>query len=94
MCLDLGHLNIALNKRLVNTELAFIDRMGTKINLVHVHDNDGELDQHKTLGAGTLRYHSIIPKLKQTGVQDWVIETHNLEDARVTRQILNEHGIT
>jgi sugar phosphate isomerase/epimerase len=49
--LDLGHLKVTANLLKFNAN-NFIENLKNKIFLVHIHENDGELDEHKCIKKG------------------------------------------
>ena len=50
VCLDIGHCHC--NSR--ETPIEWVERLGTRIGWVHLHNNHGESDEHLTLGEGTI----------------------------------------
>ena len=73
-CLDIGHANTTgQTEELIK---AFKDRL---LN-VHIHDNNGEMDEHLTLGEGNIDFKKIIGCLKgYTG--NYVIESKSYPSA-------------
>ena len=73
-CLDIGHANTTgQTEELIK---AFRDRL---IN-VHIHDNNGEMDEHLTLGEGQIDFKGIIDNLKgYTG--NFIIESRSYPSA-------------
>ena len=73
-CLDIGHANtIGQIDELIKT---FRDRL---VN-VHIHDNNGEMDEHLTLGEGNIDFKRIIESLKgYTG--NFIIESKSFPSA-------------
>jgi sugar phosphate isomerase/epimerase len=60
--LDVGHANMA-GISLRDTVL----RLGQRLQLVHVHDNDGSADQHLPVGRGTVDWLGLVEALVQIG---------------------------
>ncbi len=58
--LDIGHANIR-----PNNPIDFIKELHPKIKHVHLHDNDGEKDQHLPMGAGIIEWDELIRELKK-----------------------------
>jgi len=73
-CLDIGHANTTSQiDELIKT---FRDRL---VN-VHIHDNNGEMDEHLTLGEGNIDFKRIIESLKgYTG--NFIIESKSFPSA-------------
>ncbi len=59
-CLDIGHMNIhAINP--ADT----IRALGDRIELLHVHDNNGVTDQHNPIGMGIIDWQDVASALKE-----------------------------
>ena len=73
-CLDIGHANTTGQiDELIKT---FRDRL---VN-VHIHDNNGEMDEHLTLGEGNIDFKRVIESLKgYTG--NFIIESKSFPSA-------------
>ncbi len=67
MLLDIGHLNIAINKRLIDrADLnEYIAALPLPVIELHVHDNNGEDDSHLPLGRGNMDYQAVFNALKE-----------------------------
>ncbi len=71
--LDLGHLHIAVHTRNVAPSVeAFVAALTLPIWEIHVHDNDGQRDQHRPLGRGTLDIDAMAEALKAHGFDGYV----------------------
>jgi sugar phosphate isomerase/epimerase len=71
--LDLGHLHIALRARDVAPSAeAFVAALPLPIWEIHVHDNDGQRDQHRPLGWGTLDIDAMAGALQAHGFDGYV----------------------
>ncbi len=55
LCLDLGHVNVWATAPHVD----WIQKMGSRLAHVHLHDNNGEEDQHGCVGSGTIDFAAI-----------------------------------
>jgi sugar phosphate isomerase/epimerase len=66
MLLDTGHLNMFLNGD-AGAIAAYLDALPLPVLDLHVHDNDGEGDQHLALGDGTLPYADLFSALRARG---------------------------
>jgi sugar phosphate isomerase/epimerase len=71
--LDLGHLHIALGAGVVAPSAeAFVAALPLPIWEIHVHDNDGQRDQHRPLGQGTLDIDAMAGALQAHGFDGYV----------------------
>ena len=72
-CLDTGHMN-----RLRQDPRRVITILGSRIKALHIHDNAGELDQHKAPYTGTIDWKAFYLSLKKIGYTgDLSFETFN-----------------
>ncbi len=72
---DIGHANTFTDPSI------FIDQLGEYIVNVHIHDNNGERDEHKVVGDGNINFKLILNKLKRLRYNGpMVIEVHSLRD--------------
>ena len=72
-CLDVGHMN-----RLRQDPRRCIPILGKRIKALHIHDNAGELDQHKAPYTGTVDWKAFYTSLKNIGYDgDLSFETFN-----------------
>ncbi|MBS7655716.1 sugar phosphate isomerase/epimerase [Candidatus Bathyarchaeota archaeon] len=73
--LDIGHANTFSNP------IEFIKNINHKIINIHIHDNNGDKDEHLPLGKGKINFKEILASLKEV---DWsgslIIEAHNPND--------------
>jgi len=67
MTLDIGHSHIKNE-----TEL-FLKKLRDRIRSVHLHDNNGDVDTHLALGAGTLDWKRTIKTLVESGFDGKII---------------------
>ncbi|MEI6845462.1 MAG: TIM barrel protein [Candidatus Firestonebacteria bacterium] len=68
MLLDLGHMNIAVKKGLIDRKdlKTYIASLPLPIIELHVHDNKGEEDSHLPLGRGNMDYAEVFKLLKDS----------------------------
>lgn len=59
VCLDVGHANVYSEIPLEK----WIERLGTRIRHVHLHDNNGHQDQHAALGTGSVNVAKVLETL-------------------------------
>lgn len=66
VCMDVGHTNTAV--RYGNPSVGSVIRMlGKRIEILHLHDNDGISDQHKLPFSGTIDWNDIFDALDEIG---------------------------
>ncbi len=71
LCFDLGHAHVAKKLREFEGARRWIAN-------VHVHDNSGLVDEHLTLGEGTLPWQRVVKKLLAKGYREtFVIESRS-----------------
>lgn len=72
-CLDIGHAHCNSNTPVVK----WIEKLGSRIKYVHLHDNDGSGDQHLALGDGTIPLKDVCAALNEFAPDSiWAIESH------------------
>jgi sugar phosphate isomerase/epimerase len=81
ICFDLGHANIS------GCIDGFMELSGHFRN-VHLHDNHGKYDEHLVLGGGNAPVEKIVKSLSDSYSGNWVIESNNLPEGVVSKQIL------
>lgn len=69
-CLDSGHTHTVASMG-QPTVPEFIRLFGSRIRLVHLHDNDGLLDQHLIPGQGTINWPEVFDALEEIGYQGY-----------------------
>ena len=74
VCFDVGHANTT------GQIDAMIDTFGDRIANIHIHDNNGEKDEHLTIGDGNIDYVDVFSKLSSYQ-GNFVIEARDLESA-------------
>ncbi len=87
-CLDIGHMNLH------RQDLArFIPILGKRIKCLHIHDNAGEMDQHKAPYTGTVDWKAFYTALREIGYDgDLSFETFN--QVRLKEEELVEPWLT
>ncbi len=58
-CLDTGHFNVFARTTLTE----WLDRLGGYLGQLHLHDNDGSLDQHLPIGEGNFPFAALMSSL-------------------------------
>ncbi len=77
---DVGHLNTT-----TRDFDRFLELFGGRIVHVHIHDNSGERDEHLPVGAGTIPWRRVLPKLPEV---TRALEVNDLESARRSLEFL------
>ncbi len=85
-CLDTGHFNawsvVSLDR--------WLNRIGSKIKRLHLHDNDGSFDQHLGLGQGNFDFRTLFDWLRARGLNPGLtLEPHREEDFWVSFEVLS-----
>ncbi len=60
LCLDIGHLNVFSELSPSN----WVKRMDKRLQYVHLHDNNGENDEHLPVGRGNIDFDSFFDSIK------------------------------
>ena len=68
----------------------FIERMGRKIEVVHLHDNNGVYDEHLAPGRGSVDFEGVLCKLD--GCTTYVLEMKTLPDVIAGREFIESLG--
>jgi sugar phosphate isomerase/epimerase len=87
-CLDVGH------HRLFGLDpLAFwVERLGHRLGLLHLHDNLGEADDHLALGRGCINFQNLFDLLKERQLSPFLtLEAHREDWARESLAFLALH---
>ncbi|MHB9092655.1 MAG: sugar phosphate isomerase/epimerase family protein, partial [Chloroflexota bacterium] len=86
LALDIGHCNL-----LPGGIGPFIEAFGHRIRGAHLHDNDGRVDHHLPLGAGTVDWPVVLANLRKIGYQgSYTIELGRTEDVAASRDYLRD----
>lgn len=83
ICFDIGHANT------VGEIDRMIEMFGDRIANIHIHDNNGERDEHLTLGQGNIDLRSVIGRLRGYG-GNHIIESKGLASAVDSKRILEK----
>jgi sugar phosphate isomerase/epimerase len=88
ICLDIGHVNANSSKSLAD----WINGLGDRIRYVHLHNNDGILDDHWSLNKGKIDVSQALELLiKHSPNAIWNVETI-IEDIEPSLLWLQERG--
>ena len=74
VCFDIGHANTA------GQIDAMIDKFGDRIMNIHIHDNNGKMDEHLTIGDGSIDFSDVLSKVDFYD-RNFVIESKTYESA-------------
>lgn len=67
-CVDSGHTNMAVQFGMPTVGDA-IRKMGKNVGAVHLHDNNGCIDQHTIIGRGTVDWKDVFDALYEVGYE-------------------------
>ncbi len=91
ICFDIGHAHIG------NNSMSYIQNLGHKFSCIHLHDNNGEYDEHQTIGNGTVNWSKVTDALKSLPFNGpFIFECHNEKPHISSNQFLkywNENQI-
>ena len=75
VCVDTGHTNMTV--RYGNPSVGdVIRKLGSLVQVLHLHDNNGIKDQHKIPKTGIIDWGDVLDSLDDAGYQGW----YNLEN--------------
>ena len=75
VCVDTGHTNMTV--RYGNPSVGdVIRKLGSLVQVLHIHDNNGIKDQHKIPRTGIIDWDDVLDSLDEAGYQGW----YNLEN--------------
>lgn len=82
ICLDIGHAN-AVGKGGTDEVLGWIERMGSSIGHLHLHNNDGTGDSHDHINKGTLEIDKVLQGIMKCCPRDitMTIESRDSEES-------------
>lgn len=89
-CLDVGHLNIAINKGLVANTDVFLRAIKKMTIQLHVHFNNGQQDQHLAPKMQDAQYFDKILHSVKNNNLFIIIETKNINQAAKTNRFLQK----
>ena len=89
-CFDTGHFNAFAASGLE----AWIDRLGSRLIEIHLHDNRGALDEHLPVGEGTFPFTKLFAMLKErTLAPILTVEAHSEKNLARTLANIGSLGI-
>jgi sugar phosphate isomerase/epimerase len=81
ICFDMGHANTA---RQLDALLALVDRFGN----VHLHNNEGQWDQHNVVDDGTADLKKVVTALRGRYRGNMIIESRDLDSGVSSKAVL------
>ncbi len=76
-CFDIGHWNMFKKESLID----WLNTMTPYLRHLHLHDNQGELDEHLPIGQGQVNFAELFAWLKSSGLEPTMtLEAHRLDD--------------
>ncbi len=66
VCVDTGHTNLAVRHGCPSAS-DVIRKLGSLVEVLHLHDNDGIKDQHKIVGTGIIDWNDVFSALDEIG---------------------------
>ncbi|MDR0548910.1 MAG: sugar phosphate isomerase/epimerase [Deltaproteobacteria bacterium] len=93
-CLDFGHwFHYAMGRHWDNLDF-WLERIGPFLAHVHVHDNNGEADQHLALGQGLIDYDKIRLELASRDLRpNMTIENYQAADLALSYETLTQRPL-
>ncbi|HLO15972.1 MAG TPA: sugar phosphate isomerase/epimerase family protein [Anaerolineales bacterium] len=71
-CLDIGHAHCNSTTPILD----WVEKLGGRIEYVHLHDNDGTSDQHLAIGGGNIPFRDVCNALNEYSPNAiWALET-------------------
>lgn len=83
ICFDMGHANTAGQ---VDDLLKLVGRFGN----VHLHNNDGQWDQHNRIDEGSADLAKVVSALRESYSGNIIIESLDIESAVESKKVLEE----
>jgi len=80
-CLDIGHSNLCGN----------LDEFLKKpLSHIHIHDNNGKIDEHAAVGTGTININCVMEAVRKNKIKHPVIECATLNQALSSLELLRK----
>jgi sugar phosphate isomerase/epimerase len=76
LCYDTGH------EHCYTKDWDILSAFGSKLSTTHIHDNNGEKDEHHLMGEGNINYAPIFARLKELKVTSYNLETYCNQSSR------------
>jgi sugar phosphate isomerase/epimerase len=89
-CFDTGHFNVFLGVPLE----VWMDSLGSRLIEIHLHDNQGGLDEHLPVGAGTFPFLKLFAILKEMKLRPILtVEAHSEKNLAETLASIKALGL-
>ena len=90
--LDFGHLNTAIGNKTLGMSLKeFIKKIKSRVIYIHAHNNNGMIDEHKSLDKGNLDWRFLLDNLDITKIRKIIIEVRATQDILNTKKLLQDY---
>jgi len=91
LCVDIGHLKVAVYKKYMKNYKNFLNNVGAYIYQFHVSYNDGKKDLHDALTKDGVKW--LLEVLEESNIENpcLVIETRNIRQAMVSKTIIQRY---
>jgi sugar phosphate isomerase/epimerase len=87
--LDLGHLNVAVGRKILGMDLMdFINKIKDWVGHIHAHDNYGEKDEHNPLGKGNFPWENVLSALPN--VTKIVFENRTMDEVLESKKLIED----
>ena len=87
ICIDTGHINVMSSLEIKD----WIEKVGSKLHHMHLHNNSGCYDEHNSLLKGTINFNTVLETLRANNLNpDLTLEIFNFETAVESVKFLKE----
>jgi len=87
-CFDIGHWNIFAEESLDH----WFGQLGKYVKHLHLHDNQGENDQHLPLGSGNIDFHALFAQIRKLQrPPSMTLEAHEIQDLEISLSAINDY---
>lgn len=78
ICIDTGHVNINSSSKVEE----WIEKIGSRLHHMHLHNNSGKFDEHNSLTRGTIDFNQVIKALQKNNFNpNLVLEIFKIDTA-------------
>lgn len=87
ICLDVGHCNLSKTKMKM-----WFERLKDYIFQLHINDNNGRVDRHLAVGAGTVNWQDVSDLINLNGLEPVIVfEMYQLSDVLSSNEFLEKN---
>ena len=79
------------NKTLGMSLKEFIKKIKSRVIYIHAHNNNGMIDEHKSLDKGNLDWRFLLDNLDITKIRKIIIEVRATQDILNTKKLLQDY---